>query len=66
MMCNRSIVGAWEEFEIVKNEDRTISFKGNNGKYVSVSEDGYRVWCGKDEIGLNEKFTAYGIMKSIF
>ena len=57
MVCNRTVVGAWEKFDWISNADGTISLRAYNSLYVS-SENGERgMRCDRPAIGPWEKFS---------
>ena len=58
--CNRREVGAWETFTMVTWKDGTISFKGNNGLFLSDENGGNNIQFNREEAGLWEKFTYNG------
>uniref|UniRef100_A0A914DUD9 Uncharacterized protein n=1 Tax=Acrobeloides nanus TaxID=290746 RepID=A0A914DUD9_9BILA len=53
--CNRTSVDDWEKFELIKHGDGTVSFKGNNGKYIS-NEGGKSMTCNRGNCDGWEKF----------
>ncbi len=52
--CNATSVTATETFVWIFNSDGSVSFKGNNGKYLSNNNGS--VTCLASTIGVNEKF----------
>lgn len=58
--CNRKEIGAWETMTMITWEDGTISFKGNNGLFLSDENGADNVKFSREEAGLWEKFTYDG------
>ncbi len=54
--CTRTEVGPWEKITMTTWSDGTVSFKGNNGKYLSDPNDQGRIKFNQDEAGEAEKF----------
>ncbi|NME70208.1 T9SS type A sorting domain-containing protein [Flammeovirga aprica] len=50
-------VGANEQFEMIENNDGTVSFKGSNDLYVSSENGNKEMTCTRTAIGAWEKFT---------
>ncbi|GAA3510835.1 hypothetical protein GCM10022393_25580 [Aquimarina addita] len=56
-LSNRTEVGTWETFTMVTWKDGTISFKGNNGLYLSDGHGNSNIKFDAEEAGTFEKFT---------
>jgi len=54
--CNRQEIGAWETITMVTWGDETVSFKGNNGLFLSDENGAKNIRFNRKEAGLWEKF----------
>ena len=52
---NRTKIGEWERFSLVKNEDGSVSFLSAHGTYLCMEDSGKTV-CNRTEIGDWEKW----------
>ncbi|WP_025743780.1 polysaccharide lyase family 7 protein [Aquimarina pacifica] len=57
MNCNRTDDAEWEQFELIYNDDGTVSLKGNNGRYVTSMNGTAPIICDRTEILEWERFT---------
>ncbi|RED99819.1 cellulase family glycosylhydrolase [Marinoscillum furvescens] len=57
MMCNRSSVGGWEQFEVVGLSDGKIALKGSNNRYVSNEGGTSAMMCDRPNVQGWESFT---------
>lgn len=46
----------WETFSLIKVDTNSFALKASNGKYISVSENSFRLIAKSDTIGDSEKF----------
>lgn len=53
---NREKIGSWEKMEIINHGDGTVSFKGDDGKYLSLNEADQTISASAAQIGRLEKF----------
>jgi glucosylceramidase len=58
MTCNRTTIGAWEQFDYLINSDGTISLRGNNGLFITAEDGTKPMICNRAQIGAWEKFKA--------
>ncbi len=54
--CNRTKIGAWETITMTYWADGTVSFRGNNGKYLSDNDGQGRIKFNRTAAGEWEKF----------
>lgn len=57
MMCNRSSVGGWEQFEVVGLSDGKVALKGSNRRYVSNEGGTSPMMCDRPNAQGWESFT---------
>jgi len=57
MRANRTNAGNTEKFTVASAGNGTVSFKGNNGNYVSSENGGKAMRCNRSAVGAWEKFT---------
>ena len=58
MSASATSIGPSETFTIIYNADGTVSFKGNNGLYVTANNSGGLLTCTQTSIGTYEKFSS--------
>ena len=57
LIANRTVVGAWETFQLIDNADGSVSLKADaNGDYVAVANSGTSLVANQTAIGTNDKF----------
>ncbi|MDR7855050.1 stalk domain-containing protein [Tissierella sp.] len=56
LVADRENIGEWETFEMIDLGKGYIALKGNNGKYVSVSNDGKDVYVDSSRIDKRQIF----------
>ncbi len=58
--CNRKEVGPWETITMITWNDGKVSFKGNNGLFLSDENGAANIKFNRKKAGLWEKFTYNG------
>jgi hypothetical protein len=63
LIANRTTIGAWERFQLIKNADGSISLRaGANGRYVSAASGGNQpLIADRTAIGQWEMFDSIGL-----
>jgi len=60
--ATRNGIGAWEKYEMIRLENGAFAFKGNNGKFLTVGQDGYLRFDTENTIGVNSIFQVDSII----
>jgi hypothetical protein len=56
IVANRTRIGPWETFTLIKIKKDLVAFKTTNGKYLSINEKTQQLFANANSIGTNEKF----------